>query len=526
MGILDKYAKSKNDRLSAALLPFFVSDINTSLPNIIQNAKDQIMTDFIQGFQYHNKNFNWSGDAEKDRQQVELIFDQWKIKNDSSIASELSQNYAELMDNQILTGGGLSGAFEAYLASEDYSAISTYAEKYVARAQKVLELIANKLRNYISVLSSIEEPEKLRRIIALYQQTGYPISDSFLAKYNNEKINVNQFNAKVETNLTNLEGIIQALASAGVSEKGTSIHGIYQKDEGSKGIYSPQKLLSLAIAAFNNIGSEGIHESLTAFGASKVGEHALKIRQEATDTFINSGFRVIGSSNEGQNKGIVGTKMEGKQLKPDVKITWQGDTWSLEFGVSDKLRQGRGAIGTHGQPIGEVRPQGIYLGELLAMSIQNGDTSFFEQNWSALLSGPGKYSAFNSITINEAVNAWNDFKNAAKYIALFRGLVGTGLEGDFASILVVNSTVFSIYDILKNVDSWTFSGGGISQAVRWYQEIPDFLELRTQVSGKYGKGNYPKQKDSRVIEQRKAIDTIYNKKYYIELQLSTLMSVL
>ena len=76
MGILDKYAKSKNDRLSAALLPFFVSDINTSLPNIIQNAKDQIMTDFIQGFQYHNKNFNWSGDAEKDRQQVELIFDQ------------------------------------------------------------------------------------------------------------------------------------------------------------------------------------------------------------------------------------------------------------------------------------------------------------------------------------------------------------------------------------------------------------------------------------------------------------------
>lgn len=524
MGVLDRYARSKNDRASAINLPFFVSDITANPPSIIQNAKDQIMTDFIQGFQHHNKNFNWTGNAEKDKKQVELIFDQWKLKNDGSLAQELSQKYAELIDGQILSGGGLYGDFENYLNSDSYAAISKGAERYVARAQKVLELIANKLGAYMDTLRLIEEPEKLRRIIAVYQQTGRPVSESFLAKYNNQKINTTGFNAKVESNLKNLEGIINALAAAGVSEKGTAIHGVYESD--GKSISSPQKLLSLAIAAFNNIGSEGIHESLTAFGASKVKERSIEIWDECTNAFIESGFKVIGSSNEGQNVGEKGTKVDGQQLKPDVKITWKGNTWTLEFGVSDKLRQGRNAIGNEGQPIGTVAPQGIFLGELLAMTLQNGNTSFFEQNWSALLSGPGRrYKTFNNSSIISAAELWNNFKDAARYIALFRGLVGTGLEGDFASILVVNSTVFSVYDILKNVNSSKNTGGGMSYAVRWQKEIPEFLELREQISGNYQKGNYPEQNE-RIAEQQAMIEEIYNKKYYIEIQLSTLMSVL
>ena len=42
---------------------------------------------------------------------------------------------------------------------------------------------------------------------------------------------------------------------------------------------------------------------------------------------------------------------------------------------------------------------------------------------------------------------------AAKYVALFRALVGTGMDGDFAALFIVNNTVFSVYDILNNVDN-------------------------------------------------------------------------
>ena len=51
------------------------------------------------------------------------------------------------------------------------------------------------------------------------------------------------------------------------------------------------------------------------------------------------------------------------------------------------------------------------------------------------------------------VQDWNTFKEQSKYTALYRALVGTNVNGDFSSLLIVNSSIYSIADILDLSDN-------------------------------------------------------------------------
>ena len=291
-------------------------------------------------------------------------------------------------------------------------------------------------------------------------------------------------------------------------------------------------------SSFNTIGAEGIHESLGNHVANTVGANInqeLMSKLKINELFPSSnGWRIISKSNMASNLGLRGTKMSGEQQKDDIKIFWSDGTYTIALPVSMKARYSEENydIKNPGGPLkGEIRPQGISLGELLDMSYKT--TSVFEQAWSTWLSGRFGYQTtyvwdYKNIRYPYLVQSWNEFKRMSKYTALFRSLVGTVNNDDFAALLIVNSTIFSIYDILEQADN--------SEIVYWSNkygssgEPPDFIDIANDVSATIKSLNstflLSIKDEMRDASVQETIRSWYKKKYSIAINLTGLQSVL
>ena len=160
-------------------------------------------------------------------------------------------------------------------------------------------------------------------------------------------------------------------------------------------------------------------------------------------------------------------------------------------------------------------------------------TSVFEQAWSTWLSGRFGYQTtyvwdYKNIRYPYLVQSWNEFKRMSKYTALFRSLVGTVNNDDFAALLIVNSTIFSIYDILEQADN--------SEIVYWSNkygssgEPPDFIDIANDVSATIKSLNstflLSIKDEMRDASVQETIRSWYKKKYSIAINLTGLQSVL
>lgn len=497
----------QQERQASSNLPFMLVDATASFPDIMQNAKDQILIDFRTRF---SQDVVKKNNIPLTEQEIENIFTQWNsITKGDTFGKELTNKLTEYMDNKIFTGANIQADIEkAYLAM-GWEEQQINSDKYVGDLQQILDVFQKRLNNYLEILYSIEEDFYLKKIIDLYRLTGKQPSEKFMSRYKNIKITPEQeanLDIRFNSNLNNLIDIMHSLNVINKKMSGVIVPADLFSDE-KTGIQS----------SLNSISGETIHEPLTAWLINnKLGQDK-EILSKLEDIFKTSNFKVTAETT-GQNIGPEGTKMAGEQLKEDVGVTWDSDNFKIHFGVSNKLRQSQKNLSTKtGKLIGSVSPQSISLGELVSMSIQNGTPLAYEQGWSALLQSPSNKGKWN---LKPWEDSWVKFKETAKYVALFRALIGTGLEGDFASIFIVNDKVFSGYDILKKVDDIQ----GRSKIVRWKESLPDYTDIKRDVDEPYQE-KWPKktEAENRQTKQKAIIDAWYKKKYHIEIQLKALM---
>jgi hypothetical protein len=153
------------------------------------------------------------------------------------------------------------------------------------------------------------------KVLEIHDSFNKPYSDPDLSKYNGRILSEaekTRLSTKVSNNFSTLQGVVNTLQAL---SKGT-----YDLD-GKDPIQKVQSLMKTATGCFGAVGGEGIHEI--------IGEHAANIVKitgedevvnKVTSLFQQSGGKVSGSSNLGHNVGGLGTKMAGKQLKPDIEI--------------------------------------------------------------------------------------------------------------------------------------------------------------------------------------------------------------
>jgi len=508
-----------NQGVSSSNLPFFLKDVRGSAPAILQTNKDIILSDFLKGFKQVNSDVPQLKSMTKE--QLRTLLNQWNSKNSGSLGEELGNNIANYIDKQIVTGAGIQAAFEAAINDNNIRNINNPAQRATAAAEEALKIITDKLTIYKDILKQVEEPALLMKVLEIHDSFNKPYSDPDLNKYNGRILSEaekTRLSTKVSNNFSTLQDVVHTLQAL---SKGT-----YSLD-GKDPIQTVKSLMKTATGCFGAVGGEGIHEI--------IGEHAANIVKttgedevvnKTTSLFQQSGGKVSGSSNLGHNVGELGTKMAGKQLKPDIEIWWDINGVTINLPVSMKARQSTSNYTVGGKTIGTVRPQGIQLGELLAMTLNStASTKWYEQGLGAVLHTPSKNDADLADAYQPFIESWNEFKKAAKYTALFRALVGTGITGDFAALFIVNDTVFSVYDILNNADN--------STVIRWgtgYNGkdlgIPDFDTMVSQVGGKYrdSDGKIPTHAEAggRISEEQGWIKALWNTKIYIEIQLTNL----
>ena len=523
---LERYSRENQGvRLTKSNLPFFLEGASLeAAPKILQTNKDVILKDFLKGFKQVNAGVPELKSMTKD--QLKMLLREWNSTTPDSLGAEYGDLLAQELDKNIFTGAGLAAAFDNAMAKEGISDIKNVSERYAAEAQKILELISDRLEVYMSTLKGLQEPALLEKVLETYELTGKPIVDPDLKNYNSWQLTPQErarLSQKLSSNIEKLKEIIQELNTMSKGE------AVSTKD----GIKKPKTLLKSASSCFGTLGGEGIHEV--------IGEHSanlIKVRgkqevvDRATMSFQQAGWKVTATSNSGQNVGLAEGKMKGQQKKPDINIYWDMGGVVIELPVSMKMRQSEQNYNFKtGQTKGAVSAQNIALGELLAMTLHSrASTAWYEKGLSAILDAPRGDAASLKADYIPFEESWQEFKEASKYVALFRSFVGTGIDGDdFATLFVVNDTVYSMYDILDQVDNNSVVRWGTSY---WGKDlgIPSFSDMVKKVGGSYreGSGNIPSKNEiaERQQEELNAIKSLWNKKITIELQLTNLARTL
>lgn len=516
MASLDRYIRGSKNYSNAAsnMLPAFWSETVDSPPFLLQASKDQILTDFLKGFKAAQglnmdpriKNMN--------KNQLKALLSEWNSVKKDTIGDMLGQEMAEEIQGKILTGAGLDKDIEA-IRLDGGADVQSPASQGAEEIQKALDKIKNALGGYIEILKNGQDNFLLMKIISLYYEAGGILTDSDLSYFNGLTIS----NSDTAINIGKVNAALNSLQDKIAQLQGNSVaHPFSSLDSLMKG----------AKKNLNQIGSEGIHESLGAYAANVVGEKinsGLMPNLKPSNLFKGSNWTIISESNATTNLGIIG-KMDGQQQKDDIIIKWANGTYSISFPVTMKARYSSANYNpkTSNKVFGTITPQNIALGELLDMAYRS--KTVFEKAWGTWLSSPAGYHTFyigedKDILYPNLIQSWNDFKKTAKYLALFRGLVGTGVNKDFSALMIVNSTIFSVYDILEQADT--------ENIIRWSGYTgppPEFVDIAEDVTGNYSKGNWPESLNSNVSEHQAIISKWYSKKYAIEIQLSNLSAVL
>jgi len=221
----------------------------------------------------------------------------------------LSDEMATELQKNILTGRDIGKDIEAIRTSEgaDVEGPASIGAEVV---QKELDKVKNILGGYIDILQNGQDNLLLMKIVSLYQEAGGKISDTDLAKYNGLTLT----NTDTALNIGKVSKALDDLANRISELQGMSL---------SEPISSFSKITSSIKKDFNQIGSEGIHESLGAHSANVVGKRINDMLEPIlpSNLFKGSSWTIISESNMAGNTGLAGTKMSGKQQKDDIIIT-------------------------------------------------------------------------------------------------------------------------------------------------------------------------------------------------------------
>lgn len=529
-------AKSGYFKAQDSRFPFTVEDrTQKTPPEIINLTKKDILSGFVSKFKEINSNVPEIQNMSLG--EIASLLGQWK-SNSGNLGQQFSEDLAKAFQNRMLTGGYLLKDFDNYIKRKEFTNITSSAQQNIAKAQKALELIKKRLEDYIDILSDSGEEVLLQRCIELKEQAGKPFTGKGVERYNNHflsSVDQKQIKNKVMTNMKNLEIIIGNLRNLASGGKSGKIETVNKKGE-KVIIDTPRGLLSLASSGvFNPVGGEGIHEPIVAHvanvvkykGYTEVLDPIKKIFGSVSHFYLKGQTDGVG----GVLKDLEGTKMEGKQVKPDINLYWDLGSFTVEFPASLKARYGPNSYSRkqgNFQKSAELSGQNISLGELLAMAIESGNAATYEQGWSALLSSTKDRRRTNlhlDGNYHELNDSWNNFRRVAYGLGLFRGLVGTGLKGDFAALLIINNKIYSMYDILNQLGNNKFFNSSklLSVPSQDNPSIPikSYFQIYENINADFSE-TIPKNMTDRKKSQQDMIEKLYQEKYYISFNLRML----
>lgn len=509
MSILEKYQRGTGARRGynkktgkfylkrgqSNYLHFHMSSIDVEPPVIIEDAKSQILTDFAYGFAKLNSPSSWRL-QNMNFEQLRSFLEVWKSapSNNHAAGQAMADMIAEKLQLDAYTGTGIEKGFNQ--AFEHYGSFNSLSSTEVlAEADYLLTEIERLLTSYINAFWGLEEPALLDKSFQLYQQ-GKKVSSNIFSKFNSRMFtqpDIQNIDAKVESTFSTLENILTTLnevASMGrAGMSGGQIASALTAKEITK--FDPVSLAKSVGSIFNALGGEAIGETVGAYAAQHLKEKDLKEVDEMIKQLFNTnGFTTVTTDTSlGQSRVNVGGHMV--QQKGDWSIIIQNGDIIVNIPASQKLYQPATSGNAQSSYITakmlplSITAQSIGLNSLLQMTLSNPTTgmSWFEQHL-AVLSRDDEDIVNMGSADSVAVNLWNDFKEAAQWLGLFRALVGTGgatKQGiDFAALLIVNNQIFSIADILKHLTT--------GQTQFLFPPLPDFDTIRTDVSGSFGVG--------------------------------------
>ena len=136
--------------------------------------------------------------------------------------------------------------------------------------------------------------------------------------------------------------------------------------------------------------------------------------------------------------------IEGKESKEDVHIYWNKGGIVLEFGGNIKLRE---SAPFQGSGPGS-RALGVEGFAAKSMTYQQ-----LAKKLNAFAPGAGQYGYSLVGALGTTVNAmdWYNIRQAAGALSLVDAIAGSGIQGDYSTLLIVNNKIFSIYDILRKI---------------------------------------------------------------------------
>lgn len=428
--------------------------------------------------------------------------------------------------NQIITGAEFSAKVNERLKS-DNNMFNSVTQKKLAT---IATLVQEQLQLYLNKIVDCEDDSIYSIIKLLAEKNTTGITNEY-SQYLKEtglgtlelvnEDNMNSGDKKFYNNIKNLHNIMLSLENlqnglSSVYYKKTKKNG----KEKSELVTTPESFIRSLTAIFNAIGGEAIGEALVVSCVNNA-EETIDNSISNTNKSLNQLKNV--TAKQVQHETRTSLKGNRVQIKPDIWIDFEQNGVKLTLGGSIKIRQTKKQFkfGTRG---GEVSPaSNTTLGTWLKI-VENNSQNFsikniknFEQAWSARYDSQAnnKSREITNSRLSAWTEKWEEMKDYARYIIALSELAGTLAENDVASIFIVNYQVFSIYDIISNLDidkeALTTSGTGSGT----------FIELRNE----YRK-SHRRTKDNFDKYSQDMIKNIYSKKLTLKINSMKLESIL
>lgn len=439
--------------------------------DIDNNTLNRIMRGQLQTF---TKRFNQVNKTHYSGQQIKKLMDEW-----SSNGGQIGQNIDAAMQN--IAKFDRRGIAKSYSTSGDISvdgvslanagaAFSSSVESCLGHVSSIVNAVDGAVNNIITTIAENWEWLIAARLIDAYYKDGnVPEDIQSIANCIDTSINagmVKESDTKIVLAMETVRANLDTLSSLGGGS--TNVQETFQSAVDS------------IAAAFNSIGGT-VHEMAQAHAinvASQAGQEAIAKTNEEIKKIVSSAGGQFYSNWTAQDS----TTLEGKESKEDVHISWNKNNIILEFGGNIKLRQSAPFQGS-GPGSQALGVEGFVARSMTYKQLAKRLNSF------SAGAGQYGYSLVGALGTQVDTMDWYNIRQAIGALSLVDAISGSGIKGDYSSLLIVNNKIFSIYDIVRkiydNSDSILKYGGNKYYIVEGF----DLGTIRSKIMSSQSGGN-------------------------------------
>ena len=396
--------------------------------------------------------------------------------------------------------------------------------KIPEKAQEIVSLINQKIQNLIIGLKNAEQYAALSELKNAW--SGTSISSLFSGldlTVPDGLISSNQLSVadlRLQKYVENVNDVLDLTAAGGEMSP---------KDFNS--------FLRNLQSTFSNLGGH-FYEAVVNQAGNIISDTMMK-EIDKTNNSVQSSIITVTSHHTGN------IRVDHKDIKPDIVLTANKNGLIIDFGGSIKLSQQEKALQT-----GKLPRINFTSSWTLGRMLEEGHTfansmqliPYYEAGFGAIKTWGGEnftasssrnYSKKRQYDFNaydDIANAWDNAKEASKYVMALKVLTGSGEQinsnglqfHDTASILVVNNRIYNMYDILNNI------ANGLDQFMH-VTDTPGFAGYRSyiisQIRNDAEKYHTPEEYQKRSNDTISLINKLYAKKVSMSLNFNYYVTI-